>query len=194
MKIFKKALAGVLAVLCCMVMPLTAFATSGEDMAVPVDEVTTVSVEESEQTVEETSVEGDVATASEPVHAFGPGMYQTVGEFTFTDDNWTPIKTIYSAGDIRTFHFNGSFRKADSYNGLVKLTVKVKRVSDGTILWQDTFYPNADGTGLWSTAKFQVPEGQETERVQLYFDASTYNATPPGPYRSLWVAYDCSVY
>lgn len=127
------------------------------------------------------------------VHTFGPGLNQTVGSFTFSNYNWTPIKTISGTSTFRRFYFNGYFKKADSYNGLVKLTLKVKRVSDGKIIFNKVFEPNTNGEGLFCTDVFYA-DLNGYDQVQLYFDASTYNATPPGPYRSLYVSYDCSVY
>lgn len=171
-KTLKKVTATLMAVFCCLLAPLSAFAAETDSSNLV-----------NEQTVN-----------SRAVHSFGPGMYQRVGSFTFTNNNWTPVKTIYPAGSLRHFHFNGAFEKADSYNGLVKLTLKVKRVSDGKIIFNKVFYPNSDGKGTFGTDVFWVDESKETEKVQLFFDASTYNATPPGPYRSLYVSYDCSVY
>lgn len=35
-----------------------------------------------------------------------------------------------------------------------------------------------------------IPVNPNEEKIQVYYDASTYNVTPPGPYRSLFVTYD----
>ena len=120
--------------------------------------------------------------------AFGPGTQQFAGEMIFTNDNWTPVKTLQGWGVADEFWIKGYFRKEDNYNGLVKLTVKVKRCSDNKIIYSGVFYPGADGTGLFKTGR--IPVNPNEEKIQVYFDASTYNATPPGPYRSLFVTYD----
>ena len=46
----------------------------------------------------------------------------------------------------------------------------------------------SDGTGLFNTGR--LPVNPNEEKIQVYYDASTYNATPPGPYRSLFITYD----
>ncbi len=127
------------------------------------------------------------------VHSFGPGRNQPVGSFTFEDNNWTPTKSIYGFPTTRRFYFNGYFRKADTYNGLVQLNLKVKRVSTGEIIFSKSFYPDSNGEGLFATDVFWA-DSNGFDQVQLYFDASTYNTTPPGPYRKLFISYDCSVY
>ncbi len=119
---------------------------------------------------------------------FGPGTQQFAGEMTFTNNNWTPVKTLQGLGSADEFWINGYFRKADNYNGLVKLTVKVKRCRDNKIIYSGVFYPGSDGTGLFNTGR--LPVNPNEEKIQVYYDASTYNATPPGPYRSLFVTYD----
>lgn len=131
--------------------------------------------------------------SSQPVHSFGPGMNQTVGSFTFENNNWTPTKTICGTTTIRRYRFNGYFRKADTYNGLVQLNLKVKQISSGKIIFSKSFYPNNNGEGLFTTDVFWT-NSNGFDQVQLYFDASTYNTTPPGPYRKLFISYDCSVY
>lgn len=120
---------------------------------------------------------------------FGPGLDQFGGELEFEDNNgWTSVKTLQGWGQADEFWLNGYFRKADNYNGLIKLTVKVKRVSDGAIICNKVFYPNSDGSGNFNTGRIRVNSTEE--KVQFFFDASTYNATPPGPYRKAYVSYD----
>lgn len=120
---------------------------------------------------------------------FGPGLDQFGGELEFTDNNgWTPVKTLQGLGYADEFWLNGYFDKRDNYNGLIKLTVKIKRVSDGKIIYSNVFYPNSDGSGSFNTGRIKVNANEE--KVQFFFDASTYNATPPGPYRRAYVTYD----
>lgn len=120
---------------------------------------------------------------------FGPGTMQWAGELEFEDNNgWTGIKTLQGLGQADEFWLWGYFKKADTYNGLVKLTVKIQRVSDGKIIYSDVFTPNDDGTGNFNTGRISVNPYEE--KIRIYFDASTYNATPPGPYRKAYVTYD----
>ena len=60
------------------------------------------------------------SAANTATHSFGPGMNQHVGRLPFTNDNWTPVKTICGTTNARRFYFNGYFKKADSYSGLVQ--------------------------------------------------------------------------
>lgn len=122
-------------------------------------------------------------------HTFGPGLDQFGGELEFEDNNgWTQVKTLQGLGTADEFWLNGYFRKADNYNGLVKLTVKIRRVSDGVIIYDNVFYPGPDGSGSFNTGRIKVNPNEE--KLQFFFDASTYNATPPGPYRKAYVTYD----
>lgn len=130
-----------------------------------------------------------VHAASRPgPDSFTPGTQWFAGEMTFTNNNWTPTKTLLGQGFADEFWINGYFKKADNYNGLVKLTVKIKRCSDNKIIDSGVFYPNADGSGNFNTGR--IPVNPNEEKIQVFYDASTYNATPPGPYRSLYVIYD----
>lgn len=117
-----------------------------------------------------------------------PGVGQQGGDFTFSNDNWTPVKTINGGGYADEFWINGWFQKADNYNGLVKLTLKIKRVRDNQIIYSQVFYPGSDGVGHFNTGRIAVNPNEE--RIQIYMDSTTYNATPPGPYRSLFISYD----
>lgn len=120
---------------------------------------------------------------------FGPGTQQWAGELDFENNNgWTGIKTLQGLGWADEFWLWGYFKKSDNYNGLVKLTVKVKRVRDNAIIYEGVFYPNSDGTGNFNTGRIKVNPNEE--KIQIFFDASTYNATPPGPYRKAYVTYD----
>lgn len=121
-------------------------------------------------------------------HTYGPGLDQNGGYLEFEDNNgWTPVKTLNGLGQADEFWLNGYFGKNDTYNGLVKLTVKVRRCSDNKIIYSGVFYPKADGTGTFNTGRIKVNSTEE--KVQYFFDASTYNATPPGPYRKAYVSY-----
>ena len=170
MKILKKGLALVLAVICCFAGTVTAFA------ATP-NENETYATSES-QVVPST---------------FGPGRQQFAGKYTFTNNNWTPVKTLQGLGSCSRFYINVYFKKADNYDGLVKLTVKVKRVSDGQIIDTGVFYPNSNGEGSFNTAGEEenyIIVNPTEEKIQVFVDASTYTGTPTGHYRSLWITYD----
>ena len=126
---------------------------------------------------------------SAPVaHTYGPGLDQGGGYLEFENNNgWTHEKTLNGLGAADEFWLNGAFGKNDNYNGLVKLTVKIRRCRDGKIIYSNVFYPNADGHGTFNTGRIKVNPIEE--KVQYFFDASTYNATPPGPYRKAYVSY-----
>lgn len=132
-----------------------------------------------------------ISTTVSAATIYGPGMGQTGGSFTFNDSNLTPDKILRGSGYADEFWINGWFKKADNYNGLVKLTLKVKRVSDGATLYSGVFYPGSDGVGHFNTGR--IPINPNEERIQIYMDASTYNATPPGPYRSLYISYEFNI-
>lgn len=169
MKKFKKALALLLAIVSCFAVTTTAFAASPQDTG-------TLSVE---------------ANTTYP-STFGPGRDQLAGEYTFTNDNWTPVKTLQGLGSCHRFYINGAFRIADDYGGTVKLTLKVKRVSDGAIIYSKTFYPGSNGEGTFNTAgeeKNYIEVNPNEEKIQVYVDASTYTGTPSGHYRKLWIKY-----
>ena len=120
---------------------------------------------------------------------FGPGTQQWAAELEFENNSgWSSIKTLTGQGWADEFWLWGYFKKADNYNGLVKLNVKIKRVRDGAIIFDGVFYPNSDGTGNFNTGRISV--NPNIEQIQVFFDASTYNATPPGPYRCAYVNYD----
>lgn len=136
--------------------------------------------------------ESNTLAKSNVPNVFGPGADQFAGDYDFTDHNWTPIKTLSGNGWASHFNVKGSFSKADNYKGLVKLTVKIKRVRDGAILFSKVYYPDANGNGTFQTvdaAGNSITINPNQEKIQLFVDASTYNATPPGPYRKLHIKY-----
>lgn len=173
MKIIRKILAVMLAAVCVVGNSVPTFAATNE-------------------VNRESIIESNALAKSNVANKFGPGADQFAGEYTFTDHNWTPVKTLCGNGWASHFNIKGSFSKADSYKGLVKLTVKIKRVRDGAIIFNKVYYPDANGNGTFQTidsAGNSIAVNPNEEKIQLFVDASTYNATPPGPYRKLHINY-----
>lgn len=109
--------------------------------------------------------------------------YNDIGDFTFTDTNLTPVKTI--AGTKVTFTI--PFYKADSDKGIgpVKLTVKVKDLN-GKVLAQGTKSEKAGVTGAVLTIK-DLDLKTKNKKVQIWFDASSVGESN-GKFRSITVS------
>ncbi len=118
------------------------------------------------------------------------GAY-SVGGFTFTNYNLTPVKTM--PNNARTLRFEVVFRKADKDAGVgkVKLTVQIRnsrgqavctKVVEDTSGWNGIYFNR--GTQL-KTSQINVSPG---EKYQIFFDASSVDpAHANGKYRSIEV-------
>lgn len=112
------------------------------------------------------------------------GSY-SIGGFTFTDTNLTPIKTMPAGA--QTLGFGVTFRKSptDAGIGTVKLTMQIRDLS-GNILAQSTKVDRSDYdirfTRLY-VGNINVSPGQ---KYQVFFDASSFNPSESnGNYRSI---------
>lgn len=109
---------------------------------------------------------------------WGEAQKKNVGTFTFKNNNLTPVKTITKSGYL---YLHVKYSKADSYDGNVMLTVKIKK-SNGTQLTNDTFYSyGKEEMTSWT----HVSAG---DKIQIFFDASTTTG-PSAHYRSANVTY-----
>lgn len=105
-------------------------------------------------------------------------------EYTITNNNLTPVKTIAESGNLCIYGF---FWKADSdaYSN-VKLHVEIREYGTGRILAstdaQNLDYPLSNSFFV----NTRVNAGQ---KIQIFFDVSSIN-NPPGPYRKATVQYE----
>lgn len=105
--------------------------------------------------------------------------------YTLTDTNLTPYKIMGDSANLVIF---GNFKKADTGNSNIKLTVEIRDYPSGRVLTDaktvvdNTNYPNTNM--FFVSAK--VYKGQ---KIQIFFDASSIN-NPPGFFRKAWVDYD----
>lgn len=104
------------------------------------------------------------------------------GDYTFTNNNTTPVKTMGNSGTLR---ISGSFYGADGYASAspIKLTVRIQSTS-GTVLSSTIAVDELSGATPFSVS-CPVSQGQ---KIQLFFDASSV-ANPPGIYRKAHVTY-----
>ena len=110
------------------------------------------------------------------------------GDYTFTNNNTTPVKTMGNSGTLR---ISGYFYGADGYatSSPIVLTVKILDVSTGATLSKTVVNDDLSGSTAFSTSCY-VTAGQ---RIQLFFDASSI-ANPPGIYRKAHVTYNRYLY
>lgn len=109
------------------------------------------------------------------------------GEYTFTNNNTTPVKTMGNSG---TLLISGNFYGADGYASAspIKLTVRIQSTS-GSILSSTVVVDDRSGSTPFAVS-CPVSQGQ---KIQLFFDASSI-ANPPGIYRKAHVAYNYDIY
>ncbi len=109
------------------------------------------------------------------------------GDYTFTNNNLTPVKTMGKSG---TLLISGYFYGTDGFasSSPIKLTVQIRSTS-GTILVSRSFVDDRSGNVPFSISA-NVTAGQQ---VRLFFDASSI-ANPPGIYRSGHVSYSYYLY
>ena len=109
------------------------------------------------------------------------------GEYTFTNNNTTPVKTMGNSG---TLLISGNFYGADGYASAspIKLTVRIQSTS-GSILSTTIVVDDMSGSTPFAVS-CPVSQGQ---KIQLFFDASSV-ANPPGIYRKAHVAYNYDIY
>lgn len=124
------------------------------------------------------------SAAGQEVWSFG-NTYTS--EYTFTDTNLTPIKTISGNG---VMYVSGDFWKADTGASDIGLTIQVREYPSGKILGQ-SYSPNPlrPNDPTYFSVAAEVYNGQ---RIQLWFDASSIS-NPPGFFRSAHVKYDCTI-
>lgn len=113
-----------------------------------------------------------------------------VGDFTFTDQNLTPIKTMPAAAE--DLYFKILFYKAniDAGIGPVKLNVQVRDVNTGEVLLNETMIDQSGWVGgqynrftTFYTSRISVYPGQ---KIQILFDASSVDYLQSnGAYRSI---------
>lgn len=112
------------------------------------------------------------------------GSY-SIGNFTFTDTNLTPVKTV-SGSKIA---LGISFRKAagDAGLGNVKLTVQIRDTSGRALSpkWEYTANPNAVLTYVVTP---EIDLGYSGRQIQIWFDASSAGQSN-GNFRSIEVTH-----
>ncbi len=102
-----------------------------------------------------------------------------IGEFTFTDTNITPVKTIGGASGSKTVWFFIDLKKADSYSGNIKVTVEIRNANTQAVIAEEVF--PLSGTA-WDTSPIMKVTLNQGDKIQLWFDASSIG-TSPGYYR-----------
>ena len=109
------------------------------------------------------------------------------GDYTFENNNLTPVKTMGQSGTLR---ISGSFYGADGYASAspIKLTVEIRSTS-GAVLARTIATDDRTGSTPFGLS-CNVTQGQ---RIQIFFDASSI-ANPPGIYRSAHVTYNRHLY
>lgn len=109
------------------------------------------------------------------------------GDYTFENNNLTPVKTMGQSGTLR---ISGSFYGADGYASAspIKLTVEIRSTS-GAVLARTIATDDRTGSTPFGLS-CNVTQGQ---RIQIFFDASSI-ANPPGIYRSAHVTYYRDLY
>ena len=132
--------------------------------------------------VAETSVEARATT-----HWQAGNTYTS--EYTFNNNNLTPYKVLHSGSYI---FLTGEFRRADSSNSQIQLTVQIRDYDTGEILSSQVI-KDLHNDGATSTSFIggfaNVYPGR---RIQIFVDASSIS-NPPGFYRSAWVKYNIYV-
>lgn len=109
---------------------------------------------------------------------------ETVGSFTVTNDNLTPIKTIGDSGKLFIWT---EYSRADSYSPIV-VTAQIRDYDTGKILDSVRYYEGQ--TENERTLCCDVTKGQ---RIQIYWDISSqYNS--PGVYRKANITYGYVIY
>lgn len=113
-----------------------------------------------------------------------PYGQHSIGAFTFTDTNLTPVKTV--AGTKVQFLIG--FRKAsnDAGIGQVKLKVQIRDASGSAIspVWEYTPDPDSIATSIVTP---ELNLGYAGRRIQIWLDASSVGASN-GNYRSLYIS------
>lgn len=112
-----------------------------------------------------------------------PLGYYSIGKFTFTDTNITPVKI--PAG--RYIKIGVNFMKAPTDTGIgnVKLKLNIRDASTGAII-SKTYEWEADPTNEYWTAVLtdKIDLGYANRRIQIWFDASSTGSSN-GNFRSI---------
>lgn len=110
------------------------------------------------------------------------GMYD-IGAFTFTDCNYTPIKTVQ--GSVVSFGFLFQKASIDQGIGPVKLTVQICDENCNPISpkWEYALNSDSEMMGVY-TPDFDL--GYAGRKIRVFCDASSVGASN-GHYRSIWV-------
>lgn len=115
----------------------------------------------------------------------------SIGSFTFTDTNLTPVKTVGSSGMLK-FGVNWRVAKDDKGIGEIKLTVKVKNADTGQVLSSMVVKRENTDDGYYvydETPAIYVTQGT---RLRIWFDASSVGKSN-GYYRRAYIQYFGSV-
>lgn len=110
------------------------------------------------------------------------------GEYTFTNNNTTPVKIMGQSG---TLLISGNFYGADGYASAspIKLTVEIRSATTNAVLGRTIAVDSLSGATPFAVS-CNVSQGQ---KIQLFFDASSV-ANPPGIYRKAHVSYNRYLY
>ena len=109
---------------------------------------------------------------------------ETVGSFTVTNDNLTPIKTMGDSGKLFVWT---EYSRADSYSPIV-VTAQIRDYDTGEILDSVQYYEGQSENDR--TLCCDVTEGQ---RIQIYWDISSQYDSP-GVYRKADITYGYVLY
>ena len=134
----------------------------------------------------------DISTLSDVELYAGTETWYTgsalAGDYTFTNNNTTPVKTIGNSGTLR---ISGSFHGADGYatSSPIVLTVKIIDASTRATLASTVVNDDLSGSTAFSVSCY-LTAGR---KIQIFFDASSI-ANPPGIYRKAYVNYYRDLY
>lgn len=132
-----------------------------------------------------------VNTASAAGNDILPYGEYSIGSFTFTDTNQTPVKTVGASGMLK-FGVNWRVAKDDKGIGEIKLTVKVKNANTGQVLSSMVVKRENTDDGYYvydETPAIYVTKGT---KLKIWFDASSVGKSN-GYYRRAYIQYFGSV-
>lgn len=134
------------------------------------------------ETNSQSKIESQEITTRAGVETLPYGMYD-IGAFTFTDNNYTPVKTV--EGSVVSFGFLFQKASIDQGIGPVKLTVQICDENCNPISPKWEYALNSDSAmmGVY-TPDFNL--GYAGRKIRVFCDASSVGASN-GHYRSIWV-------
>ena len=172
--------------------PVMAAENETAETAQPVQEITVEPENKLVFDAVEKAYYSDLSTLSDVELYAGTETWYTgsalAGDYTFTNNNTTPVKTIGNSGTLR---ISGSFYGADGYATAspIVLTVRIIDASSKATLASTVVNDDLSGSTSFSTSCY-LTAGR---KIQIFFDASSI-ANPPGIYRKAHVTYFRDLY